>query len=50
MLKIVISCTAALMILFSALCILTPERDKFGNYTNPVQYWTNNAYFNTHFK
>lgn len=31
------------------ICILTPERDKFGNYTDPIKYWTSDTYLYTNF-
>ena len=31
------------------LCILTPEKDRFGQYTQPLDYWTNSEYVKTHF-
>lgn len=43
--------TLILAILFTLLILgfLTPEKDKFGNYANAWQYWTNDAYFNNNF-
>ena len=30
-------------------CILTPEKTKAGDYTNPIQYWTNAEYVKANF-
>lgn len=35
------------MILFIA--IFTPEKDKYGNFTDPIEYWTNDTYFENNF-
>lgn len=41
--------SAAAITVLIMMSILTPERDKFGNYTHPVQYWTDSAYFKANF-
>lgn len=38
-----------LLVLFIILGLLTPDKDKFGNYTQPVAYWTDNVYFESNF-
>jgi hypothetical protein len=32
-----------------AVCILTPEKTKAGNYTDPIQYWTSAEYVKANF-
>lgn len=32
------------------ICIFTPEKTKYGEYTSPYLYWTNDAYFQKNFK
>lgn len=36
-------------VLMFMLCILTPEKDKYGDYTQPFKYWTSESYFEQHF-
>lgn len=38
-----------LMIMMLLMCIVTPEKTIYGEYTNPVKYWTSDAYFNSNF-
>ena len=38
-----------LFMIFLFLVFLTPEKDKFGNYTNFSKYWTSDEYFCSHF-
>jgi hypothetical protein len=38
-----------LMIMMLLMCIVTPEKTVYGEYTNPVKYWTSDAYFNSNF-
>lgn len=42
---LIVFCLVALCML----CILTPQKDKFGQYTQPVEYWTSEEYFQAHF-
>ena len=38
-----------LFMTFLFLVFLTPEKDKFGNYTSFSKYWTSDEYFCSHF-
>lgn len=38
-----------LFMIFLFLVFLTPEKDKFGNYTSFRKYWTSDEYFCSHF-
>lgn len=38
-----------LMVMMLLMCIVTPEKTVYGEYTNPVKYWTSDAYFNSNF-
>lgn len=38
-----------LMIMMLLMCIVTPEKTIYGEYTNPVKYWTSDTYFNSNF-
>lgn len=42
---LLVFCLVALCVL----SILTPQKDKFGQYTQPLEYWTSEEYFQTHF-
>lgn len=39
----------ALFMIFLFLIFITPEKDKFGNYTSFRKYWTSDKYFCSHF-
>lgn len=39
---------AIIFVLF-ALCALTPEKDKNGNFTQPFKYWTSEEYYQSNF-
>lgn len=32
------------------ICLFTPEKTKYGEYTSPYLYWTSDVYFNKNFK
>lgn len=38
-----------LVVMLLILCIMTPEKTKDGNYTNPILYWTSDTYMNNNF-
>lgn len=38
-----------LMVMMLLMCIVTPEKTIYGEYTNPVKYWTSDTYFNSNF-
>lgn len=38
-----------LMVMILLMCIVTPEKTVYGEYTNPIKYWTSDAYFNSNF-
>lgn len=38
-----------LLFVFMLIAAITPEKDKFGKYTQPLQYWTDNAYYEANF-
>ena len=38
-----------LVFLIVFVCLLTPEKDKNGNYTQPYKYWTSAAYYKANF-
>lgn len=40
---------ALLMVMVFILCIVTPEKTAYGEYTNPVKYWTSDTYFKSNF-
>ena len=46
----VLGIIALLMIMMLILCVITPEKTVYGEYTNPVKYWTSDAYFNSNFR
>lgn len=46
---IVMSIIAILMVMVFLMCIVTPEKTKEGMYTNPVKYWTSDAYVKENF-
>lgn len=37
------------MMFGTVLLIITPERTSYGEYTNVIKYWTNNAYVQANF-
>lgn len=39
--------TAIMTMMF--ICILTPEKTKYGEFTQPFKYWTDNSYFQQNF-
>ena len=40
---------ALLMVMMLLMCIITPEKTVYGEYTNPVKYWTSDAYVRNNF-
>ncbi len=38
-----------IFLVFIFLVFITPEKDKFGNYTSSSKYWTSDEYFCSHF-
>lgn len=42
---LLVFCLVALCVL----SILTPQKDKFGQYTQPLEYWINSEYIKSHF-
>lgn len=38
-----------LIFLLVFICLITPEKDKNGNFTQPYKYWTDSAYFEANF-
>ena len=45
----VLSIIALLMVMMLILCVITPEKTVYGEYTNPVKYWTSDAYVRNNF-
>jgi len=42
--------TVVLMSMFVfILCLLTPDKTNAGEYTNVIEYWTNDTYYNINF-
>lgn len=42
--------TVVLMSIFVfILCLLTPDKTNAGEYTNVIEYWTNDTYYNINF-
>lgn len=39
----------SLFVMFLILTLITPEKDKFGNYTKFFRYWVNDNYLCSHF-
>jgi len=39
----------AVFMIFMFMLLITPEKDKFGNYTKFGKYWTSDTYFCSHF-
>ena len=46
----VLSLMVVLMMLVMLMCFFTPNKDKYGNFTQPIKYWTDNVYFENNFK
>ena len=38
-----------LLFVLMLIAAITPEKDKFGKYTQPLQYWTDDAYYQANF-
>ena len=50
MLKNIVCIVCGLLVGFIlAVSIITPDKDKYGNYTNALKYWTDNDYFMSNF-
>ena len=45
----VLGIIALLMVRMRILCVVTPEKTVYGEYTNPVKYWTSDAYVRNNF-
>ena len=45
----VLSIIALLMVMMLLMCVITPEKTVYGEYTNPVKYWTSDAYVRNNF-
>lgn len=45
----VLSLIALLMVMVFILCIVTPEKTVYGEYTDLVKYWTSDSYFISNF-
>lgn len=46
---IVLAFIAMLMVMVFIMCIITPEKTSFGEYTDPIKYWTSDAYVRNNF-
>ncbi len=38
-----------LLVMVFLMCIVTPEKTAYGEYTNPVKYWTSDVYVRDNF-
>ena len=47
---IVLALIAMLMVTVFIMCIITPEKTSFGEYTDPIKYWTSDAYVRNNFE
>lgn len=47
--KIAINAAFAVLALVLFAGLLTPEKTRFGTYTDPILYWTNDTYFANNF-
>ena len=45
----VLGIIALLMVMMLILCVITPEKTVYGEYTDPVKYWTSDAYVRNNF-
>ena len=46
---IVLAFIVMLMGMVFIMCIVTPEKTSFGEYTNPIKYWTSDTYVRNNF-
>lgn len=47
--KFIASFIASVFVFLMLLCLITPDKTKYGIYTEPVKYWTDNEYFKNNF-
>lgn len=45
----VLGLIALLMVMMFVLCIVTPEKTVYGEYTDVLKYWTSDSYFTSNF-